>query len=92
MTDYTKNKVVNEYPIVDVEIPTSHIIRCPLDISVVILPSERCPGCKYFGGVGARLWADTEEEEKQLQQLHSWATRFMIKCCAPVFREVVPVK
>ena len=86
------DKIMKEYPIVEKEIPSNHVIKCPLDISAFILPSERCPGCIYFDGVAARLWADTEEEEKQLDERHPWSSRFMIKCSAPVFREVIPVK
>lgn len=69
----------NTLPIVDVEIPDSISIRCPL-IADVERKAAKCIECKYFCGVGQKSYDDKSPM--------MWSKKYFILCNKPADRHV----
>jgi len=61
----------NALPIVDVSIPETVDIACPL-VGDVKVHASRCPDCPHFGGVFQKSWAN--------DQYMFWSQKYGINC------------
>lgn len=61
----------NSFPVVDVSIPQTITIDCPL-VRPMLRSANKCKGCEYFKGVVQSAWSDDTEIP--------WSDKHGIRC------------